>query len=39
MPEAEFMIDAVTGEFQLHVDGVAGPAWRRYRSINEGPGW
>ena len=26
MPEAEFTIDAVSGEFQLHVHGVAGPA-------------
>ena len=26
MPEAEFTIDTVTGEFQLHVHGVVGPA-------------
>jgi hypothetical protein len=26
MAEAEFTIDTVSGEFQLHVHGVAGPA-------------
>ncbi len=26
MPEIEFTIDAATGELQLHVKGVAGPA-------------
>ena len=26
MPEVEFTIDTATGEFQMHVQGVAGPA-------------
>jgi hypothetical protein len=26
MPEAEFTIDTATGEFQVHVQGIAGPA-------------
>ena len=26
MPEIEFSIDSTTGELQLHVKGVAGPA-------------
>ncbi len=26
MPELEFTIDADTGEFTLHVEGIAGPA-------------
>ena len=26
MPEAEFTIDTATGEFQMHVQGIAGPA-------------
>ena len=26
MPEVEFTIDTATGEFQIHVQGVAGPA-------------
>ena len=26
MPEAEFTIDTATGEFQAHVQGIAGPA-------------
>ena len=26
MPEAEFTIDTASGEFRLHVRGVAGPA-------------
>ena len=26
MPEAEFIIDSESGEFRLHVLGVAGPA-------------
>ena len=26
MPELEFTIDTASGEFQLHVHGIAGPA-------------
>ena len=26
MPEVEFIIDTTTGEFQVHVQGIAGPA-------------
>ncbi len=26
MPEIEFTIDATTGELQMHVKGIAGPA-------------
>jgi len=26
MPEIEFTIDSITGELQLHVKGIAGPA-------------
>lgn len=26
MPELEFTIDATTGELQLHIGGIAGPA-------------
>ena len=26
MPEVQFTIDTATGEFQMHVQGVAGPA-------------